>query len=151
MTKHPDPEKSSSPNLKIVGFQIWIHGREFPDATDYDDVNWLNITAHCGSAGASVWVKGPIIQIQDIHQLRSECEELLNGTEMTAALTPLEPELMLTIKTTDSLGHLEMSVHITPDHLNQEHIFRFEIDQSYLPGIIRQCKEIEKTYEIRGR
>jgi hypothetical protein len=54
------------PALKVVGFQIWIHGRQFPDSQDYWDANWLNVTAHCGANGASVWVSGAIVMVSDL-------------------------------------------------------------------------------------
>ena len=42
------------PDLRVAGFQLWVHGREFPDAQDEWDGNWLRLTAHCGeAAGAS--------------------------------------------------------------------------------------------------
>jgi hypothetical protein len=34
-------------------FQLWVHGRQFSEAHDYDDGNWLRVTAHCGASGAS--------------------------------------------------------------------------------------------------
>jgi len=40
--------KLGMPDLKLEGLQIWIHGRQFPDAADYWDGNWLRVTAHCG-------------------------------------------------------------------------------------------------------
>ena len=41
-------------------------------------------------------------------------------------------------------------VDITPDHLQQRHVFHFEIDQSYLPGLIRQCDRIVRDHPPRG-
>ena len=48
-------EKLDVPDIKLAGLQIWIHSRQFPDTDDFWDGNWLNITAHCGADGASVW------------------------------------------------------------------------------------------------
>jgi hypothetical protein len=42
-------------------------------------------------------------------------------------------------------------LEITPDNLTQKHNFMFEIDQSFLLGIISQCKEILNKYEIRDK
>ena len=42
------------PALRIAGFQLWVHGYQFPDSNDYWDGNWLRVTVHCGAAGASV-------------------------------------------------------------------------------------------------
>jgi uncharacterized protein YicC (UPF0701 family) len=75
---------------------------------------------------------------------------LASGASQIASLAPLEPELRVQIKTSNSLGHLDMTVEITPNHLQQEHVFRFEIDQSYIPSIVEQCRAIEKSFPIRG-
>jgi len=147
---HPSLEQLGPPSLKVDGFQLWIHGREFPASQDYYDGNWLRVTAHCGHAGASVWATGSILQVMDIARWASQCEELANGSAQLASLEPLEPELRVDLKRMDSLGHLQMMVQITPNHLRQEHVFRFEIDVSYLQGIVTQCRAIERSYPIRG-
>jgi len=46
-------------------------------------------------------------------------------------------------------GQLNLRVEITPDHLQQEHIFEIPIDQSYLPGLIAQCERIAAAYPVR--
>ena len=76
---HPTPEQLGAPDLKVAGFQIWVHGRQFPDSTDYDDANWLRITAHAGAAGASVWVSGAILMITDLIQFGHEVDGLGKG------------------------------------------------------------------------
>ncbi|MCB7129770.1 MAG: hypothetical protein J3T61_09565 [Candidatus Brocadiales bacterium] len=117
---------------------------------DADDGNWLRVTAHCGSSGASVFVGGSILQVTDILFWGQQSALLLEGKADKAALDTLEPELSAVIDSPDSLGHLRLRVEITPDHIQQEHVFDFEIDQSYLPGLIRQCEQIEREYPVRG-
>ena len=36
--------------MKVAGFQFWVHDRQFPEAEDADDGNWLRVTAHCGAS-----------------------------------------------------------------------------------------------------
>ncbi len=43
-----------------------------------------------------------------------------------------------------------MRVRITPDNLTQSHSFEFEIDQSYLPGVIAQCGDVLFRFPVRG-
>jgi hypothetical protein len=64
------------PALKIAGFQLWIHGRQFPNAQDYWDGHWRNVTVHCGASGASVWTSGAIVMVSDQARLATECEAL---------------------------------------------------------------------------
>lgn len=151
MSQKCTPADLGEPDLKVAGFQLWVHGREFPEAEDCDDGNWLRVTAHCGASGASVWTQGSILMVTDIAGFGDRCAALLCGDTASAALEPVEPELNLALEAIDCIGHVRAEVEITPDHLAQAHRFEFEIDQSYLPHIIRQCSAIVEEYPIRGQ
>lgn len=144
-------QTDGEPDLKIAGFQLWVHGRQFPESEDYYDGNWLRVTAHCGASGASVWVQGAILMVTDIAGFGEKCAAMLSGCVRSAVLDPFEPELKVSLDGADRLGHVRARVEITPDHLAQWHRFEFELDQSYLPGIIRQCSAIVREYPIRGQ
>jgi hypothetical protein len=139
------------PALKIAGLQLWVHGRQFPDAEDADDGNWLRITGHCGASGASVWVQGALLMVTDIERFGLECQGLHDGKAARATLEPFEPELRISLEATDRLGHIRAQVDITPDHLAQTHRVEFDIDQSYLPAIVQECAAVVQAYPIRGR
>jgi len=141
--------KFGTPDLKLEGLQIWVHGRQFPDAADYWDGNWLRVTAHCGRSGASIFATGSIIHLSELDRWRVESEELLKKLSGEAKLACIEPALSVTLKA-GSLGHITMEVSITPDHLSQRHWFQFGIDQSYLPPLVRQCQSILEVYPIKG-
>ena len=138
------------PDLDFAGFQLWIHGREDPDSKDYYDGNWLRITAHCVLSGATVWVQGAALMATDIAGLGAQCEAMLRGDADSASMDPLEPMLKISLEAEGSLGHIRTRVEITPDHLAQFHRMEFDLDQSYLPGIVRQCSAIVREYPIRG-
>ena len=143
-------ENYGKPDLEIGGFQLWIHGRQFPNSEDYYDGNWLRVTAHCGAQGAEVWTQGSILMTSDIYGFGKDCEKLLKGAGDTAMLNPLEPELDVSVERSDSLGHFMAVINITPDHMTQEHRFEFEIDQTFVSQIIAQCQSIMKKFAIRG-
>jgi len=145
------PEDLGAPDLKLAGLQLWVHGRQFPDATDYYDGNWLIVTAHCGSSGASVWTSGAILLVQDLVGWAQQCEALRQGERSEAELAPMEAELKVVVQRSDGLGHFVMNVNITPNNMTQNHTFKFEIDQTYLPEITRQCRAIEARFPVRGR
>ena len=67
-----------------------------------------------------------------------------------AELPCLEPEFTVKLAA-GNFGKINMTVEITPDHLNQEHKFVFEIDQSYLPAMIHGCKKVLSQYTIKGK
>src|SRR5689334_5608299 len=127
------------PALAVAGFRLWVHSRQFPDRHDADDGNWLNVTAHCGAAGASVWVSGAILMTTDLARWAEGCQQVLGGLAQEATLSPCEPNLFVTIGTVDRHGHLTLRVEITPAPGEQEHRFDFGIDQTHLPLLISQC------------
>jgi hypothetical protein len=145
-----EPDKLGPPSLKIEGFALWVHGRQFPESQDFYDGNWLSVTGHCGASGASVWVQGAILMVTDLQRWADQCEILYQSLKGEAVLHSYEPHLKVTINNADAFGHLRMQVEITPDHMNQKHTFDFELDQSYLPQLIRNCREIIAAYPIRG-
>ncbi len=150
-----EPEQSAPwlgpPTLKIAGFRLWIHGRQFPDAQHYWDGNRLDATAHCGAKGASVWVRGAIVMVSDLAQWTTTCESLYATGQGEAVLQPLEPNLFVSLRASDRRGHILMRVKITPDHMMQEHQIDFEIDQSHLPSLMKQCRAIIDDYPRKGR
>jgi len=145
------PADLGEADLNVAGFQLWVHGRQFPESEDYYDGNWLRVTAYCGASGANVWAQGAILMVTDIAGFGDKCAAMLSGDSKSAALDPLEPELKVSLEAADRLGHIRAQVEITPDHLAQAHRFEFEVDQSYLPGIIQQCSAIAQEYPIRGQ
>ncbi|MCB9770625.1 MAG: hypothetical protein H6752_20690 [Candidatus Omnitrophica bacterium] len=142
-------ENLGVPDLTVGRFQIWIHGWQFESPNNPYDSDWLRVTAHCGEGGASVWVSGSIVMASDIERFGEECEWLWGEGKGSATLDPMEPELSLEVQTTDSLGQLEVIVKITPDIITQSHLFKFEIDQSHLPAISKQCAAIREKFAVR--
>lgn len=145
--KHAD--QLGPPDIKLDRLQIWIHGRQFPDATDYWDGNWLRITAHCGSSGADVWTSGPILNLPALVSWLTELEHLSVSMRGEASLVPVEPELFVKL-TAEEHGKISLEVEITPDNVTQEHSFNFELDQSYLAPLIDSCRRILAEYPVRG-
>ena len=139
------------PDISFSGFQLWIHGREIGDPREHwEDANWLNVTAHCGAPGADVWAQGPILQLADLVWWLKQLEDISRTMSGKAELVPVEPNLYIKLEM-DKLGHVAMQVNITPEHMSQRHEFREQIDQSYLPGLIRQIKTVLQKYPIQGK
>lgn len=144
-----DLEKLGTPDLQLSGLQIWIHGRQFPSVEDYWDGNWINVTAHCGAEGASVWVSGNIIHLSEIRHLLTGIESMYKELKGKAELPCMEPELSVVLEA-KNLGQIEMVVDITPNNLCQSHKFIFEVDQSYLPKLITECEAVLSKYPVKS-
>jgi hypothetical protein len=142
-------DEAPAPDLTLAGLRIWVHGRQFPDAVDAWDGNWLDVTAECTDKSAGVVIGGPILHLSELKGWCRDAERLLGTLTGEARLDCREPNLSVALRAA-SLGQIAMEVSITPDHLTQKHWFQFVIDQSYLPTVIAQCQSILEAYPLRG-
>jgi len=147
---HPTVEQFGPPSIRLAAFQLWVHGRQFPDAQDKWDGNWLNVTAHCGQSGASVWATGAILDTVGLLRFRDELERLHQTLSGEAVLESHEPNVRVRVASSDGGGHLHVRAEITPDHLAQGHWFEFEIDQSYLPATVAQLESVLMEFPVKG-
>ena len=136
------------PDLSFSGFKMWVFDRQFPESSDSFDRSWLVAAAFCESIGSQTFVQGPIIHLSEIHQWLTELKNLHATVQGEAALHCMEPYLKAKV-VLDKLGNGELIVDITPDHLKEIHQFTFEVDQSYLPVVIRALKNIIDKYTIK--
>jgi hypothetical protein len=137
------------PDLKLGGLSLWAEARERPDDDDYWDGNWLIIRARVEAPGSLVELRGPWLRNDEVASFLAEVEAMSISLQGKAALAPIEPAIKATLEM-GSLGQISVYVEATPDHLEQQHSFRFGFDQSYLPEIIRGCREILLKFPIKG-
>jgi len=146
--KQREVENLGEHDLEIAGLRVWIHGRQFPDSTDYWDGNWLRVTAYCTYQSA-VRVHGSLIHLREIAGLLQGCERLYQTLEGRAALECLEPNLRVEL-VAETGGHIHVVISITPDHMSETHSFTDGFDQTYLPPVIAACKRILERFPMRG-
>ena len=146
-----DLSNLGDPDVKIAGLKLWIHGRQYEEAEDFWDGNWLRTTARCAEGGGSATAYGPILHLSELVTFLNECELLSTRLEGEAKLSCMEPNLRVDLSSSDSSGGIRAVVHLTPDHRTQVHTFEFAIDQSYLPGIITGIRGILAEYAMRGK
>ena len=139
----------TEPSISCGVLKIWVLAREFPNATDFWDSNWLDVIASCSEEGATVTVTGSILRLDEIDSWRSQLIKLDETLKGAAELPTLEPNLHLKLEC-NKLGHIASECYITPNHMTQSHTFEFEIDQSFLKGLIPQCNRILEEYPIRN-
>ncbi|MHC5234397.1 WapI family immunity protein [Brucella sp. LJL56] len=141
---------TDQPDLHFSGFSLWIGGRQFPDALDFWDGNWLRVRARMEAIGAHVECAGPILMTTDIRKFRDQLDIMATSLAGEATLKGLEPGINVVL-TMQKLGHVEAVIEITADHVNQYHRFIAEGDQSYLPGLIRSCDAILRKFSVIGK
>ena len=134
-----DSEEVGPAAVTLPGLQLWVQGREFPDSQDEWDGNWLRIRLRCSNAGATVEVAGPLVDTVSFHR-RMEGE---------AVLESVEPNIRVVVQAVDRVGHIQIAVHLTPDHLQQKHWFQLAADQTYLPPLIAQVDAVLREDPVR--
>jgi hypothetical protein len=139
-----------APDLTLTGFQLWVHGYEFPDSDDSWDGNWLRVTALAGGEGASIWVSGVLLDTVSVERFRRELGAMNRTLAGEAVLESHEPSIVVRVATTDRAGHLRVRVELTSNHIAQGHWFEFDADQTYLPAAIAQCDIVVERLPVRG-
>ena len=129
--------------------KIWVHSHQYATAKDYDDADWLFVTAQCDSVRSCVKANGSFIRLSELKQWKEDLEKFQKTLIGTVELPTIEPELSVTITGKGAQGHLNCEIRLTPDHLSEQHHFFVEADQSYLPGLITQLSAVLRAYPIR--
>lgn len=138
------------PDLKLAGLSLWVLKRQFPGADDYWDGNWLDIRAGVEASGAYVEIGGPWLRTDELSRFAEQLTALDRDVTGTAELACMEPALHAKI-VCGTLGHMEVTIEISPDHMTQSHQFIFLIDQTYIRHVVADCKRILEGYPVIGR
>jgi hypothetical protein len=142
-------EQFGEADLSICGLRLWIHGRQFPDAIDYWDGNWLRVTAFCTYPHSAVQIQNnACVRTDEVARLLAGCEKLYSTLDGEAELKCMEPYISVEFAAT-ARGHIGVKLSMTPDHIKETHEYEDEIDQSYLPAIISSCQAILEKFPIR--
>jgi hypothetical protein len=141
-------EHLGEPDLTIAGLRLWVHGRQFPQSSDYWDGNWLRVTAYSVYPDSQVRAHGPIVHLSEIVVLLRECKRLYQSLEGTAGLRCIEPNLRVEL-VAENRGRIKMALSITPDQMTESHSFTDDLDQTYLPPIIAACQTILEKFPVR--
>jgi hypothetical protein len=145
-----DMEELGEPDLELAGFKLCILGRQFPDSEDYWDGNWLVVNAVCGSLSSQVRAAGSFLHLSELETWLEQLRSAYARAEGIAELRCMEPNLSIRLEL-GKLGSGTVRVCLTPDHLKETHEVEFDIDQSYLPPVIRQLERILAAYPVRNR
>jgi hypothetical protein len=140
---------TDSADIKLGNLFIWIHGYQFPECQDYWDGNWVNLTAYCTSGCASVRVSGFFLHLPELKDWYQQTKRLYETLKGEAVLKCMEPNLGVSL-TTNGRGGISATVSITPDHLMENHEFKFDWDQTYLKTFLKDCQTVLEKYPIRG-
>ena len=130
--------------------RIEVLGRAHPNATLYDDANWLTsrVAVHTGGFTAKT---DACLRSAEFFSFAKELERLSVSLEGTADFKSLEKWLQVHIEG-DRLGHLAAKGFLIDSHISGNKLsFRIEFDQTDLPRIMRELKAILMAFPIPAR
>ena len=140
-----------APSIELGDFQLTVHRRQFPDAHDRWDGNWLHVTAQCAQAGAIVAAGGPIVEAADLQRFRDELAAVQASRSGQAELIGAEPNIRMRVAGAGAPGRLRVRVELTPDTGSQGHWFEYAIDPGDLAETIGQLDAVLELFPVRGR
>jgi len=146
----PARAPAQAPAIELGDFQLTVHRRQFPDAHDRWDGNWLHVTAQCLQGGAIVAASGPILESADVQRFRDDLAALARTMAGTAELRGSEPNVLVRVAAADASGDLRVRVELSPDPPNQGHWFAYALDRSYLVPALRQLDAVLALFPVRG-
>lgn len=138
-------------DLDIFGLKIWVVGRQFPDAGDYWDGNWLQVEVHMAANGAQVEATGTFVRSDEIAAFLDGLEVMNRELSGKAELLCMEPNLNVAIAFEGPLGNIRGIVEITPEFSNQFHRFQVGGNPSDLPKMITECRRVLSRFPVVGR
>ncbi|MGC4072350.1 MAG: hypothetical protein QM760_07515 [Nibricoccus sp.] len=138
------------PSIAVGPLKIWVHGRQFPDAHDYWDGNWLSVTARCEGAGSRVQVTDPFIHLGELKKWKEDISVLARTLKGSVELPTIEPTLKVKIADQGTtLGQFSVEIDLGGDHISERHHFSGGLDQSYFAGLLAQLSAILRAYPVR--
>ena len=138
------------PDLVFAGLSLWALSRQFANLGD-EDHGWTIAYARVQTANALVEVpQGAWLRSVDVRSFLDDLEIAYEKLQGRAVLYCAEPYLNVVVEC-QTLGAVEVTVDITPDHLTQSHKFRFGLNQSYLPPVIAACRQILRKFPVTDR
>jgi hypothetical protein len=126
---------------------LTLKGRERPDSTDYWDANWLVCTAEVAASTFRGSVDSSLIT-EDLVQFHQQVQQLYERPGGEAELTTMEGWLTLRL-TGDGRGHVEATCRLRDPAASANTLeCCLNLDQSYLPPLLRQLATVLKTYPV---
>ncbi|MBS7697408.1 MULTISPECIES: hypothetical protein [unclassified Chelatococcus] len=137
------------PDVRIGGLSLWVLSYERPALGYYFDDNWLNVLMRVETPHALVEKAGAFLRTDELAAFYDELEVVDRELAGSAALQTAEETLDVKIALSN-LGDIKVSVECDFENPVQRHHFVFEIDQSYLPGILAGLRGILVDFPVIG-
>jgi len=135
--------------------QLRIIERQYPQARNYWDENWLRIEGRLSDASSEARFAGPYLRTDDLAKLDRGLVDCLSEKADLVELSPMEPVFALTIRRVDRIGHFELRARCTvPDvgpARTSEHTYFLQIDQTDVRMFQSSVARALREYPVIGK
>jgi hypothetical protein len=123
--------------------------REYPEARDYWDGNWLNATVEIVAGGFRGKYEA-LLRAEEFAQFRDQLRPLYEHLSEAATFTTMEDWLRIHIEG-DGKGHFQAQCQaVDQPGLGNRLTFSIEFDQTELPAIVRSLDEVCVAFPVVG-
>ena len=137
-------------NADHLAIEVW--GRAHPQATDFEDGNWLACQVSV-RAGAFSGRYAPTLRAEEFQRFTTGVRRLNDTLKGEAEFRTLEEQLTLRIERVGSLGDLRL-VGTARGAAGTGNLLSFqlhEFDQTDLPGVLAALTEVTGAFPVIGR
>jgi hypothetical protein len=130
---------------------IWVIRREYPEATDYWDANWLQTRIELFAGGVHAKI-GANLRAEEFRRFREALERVDARASREALMEPLEPWLKVRV-TTSSTGALAVEGEVSDEvGIGNQVVFalRSDLGLADQTQMIRSLRTIEERFPVLG-
>jgi hypothetical protein len=135
--------------IKIENLTITVFGYSYLESSDYWDGNWINVNVYYKSGISEVSIKGDFLHLTEIDLFMNDCKKVLSGETNVITLPTMENNLQLSLMM-NLMGQISGEIVLSSNDMKEKHEYEINIDQSYLPEIMKQCESVLLKFPIKG-
>lgn len=136
-------------------FKLTISGYEFPNATNADDANWLNVKVDCKHYTDEWSVKGVFIRTIELVELREWLSSIRNQEQTISRKSFTEHELAFEYSTISSAlsVYLDFDCHPKGNKYNlgydSEYQLSFQFNEVLGGKLVESLDKLLKSYPVK--
>jgi hypothetical protein len=128
---------------------VYAHAREFPQCSDYWDANWLVCEVKLSSKGFTAHYLASL-RSDEFDAFKKQLESLYRTLTGESKFSPLEKCLNIQMKG-DGRGHCPAECEAWDWRSQNVLKVTIELDQTYIPYILRSIDEILEEFPVIGQ
>lgn len=140
-----------TPDLVMGPLRIRVLRRQFPEAEDYWDANWLVVHAVVSTPRSRAEARGPLLHLGDLVAWREHLARIEPGRNADVELGATEPDVSATIRL-DPLGRGSLVVRLRAgvEEDGETHTWAVPVDASHLPRWIASLDALLARHPLHG-